>query len=73
MIDKHAFVNKLRELNYTFKSQRKRVDIWRKKGGTHMVSLPRCDKLAEDWVKSTLKQCGESDAEILAYMASVKS
>ena len=37
MISKSQYINKLRELNYTFKRQAPRADLWRKRGGTHYI------------------------------------
>lgn len=73
MTDRQTFINKLHELNYTFKKEKKRISIWRKRGGTHIVSLPHNMKLADEYVKSTLRQCGLNEAEILAFVTSAKS
>jgi len=51
MISTRCLVNKLRELGYTFKDRRHRVDLWRKEGGTHIVTLPRKNQLSEITVR----------------------
>lgn len=63
-IPRPQFINKLRELTYTYKTRTKRISLWKKRGGTHYVSVPNTEKLTEPWVISTLRQCGLSDDEI---------
>ena len=72
MVSKESFVNKIRKLGYTFKTQLKRVDLWRKSGGTHCIFVPRCDKLEDEFVTSSLRQAGETDANIRAFLSSAK-
>lgn len=71
MISQKSVVRKLRELGYTFKGrcQSERNEKWRKAGSTHFVFLPRQDWLSELWVRSTLRQCGATPAEIEAFLA----
>jgi len=73
MVSKESFVNKIRKLNYTFKSQQKRTDLWRKKGGTHCIFVPLKDELEDEFVISALRQAGENDKEIQAFMSSARS
>ena len=73
MISKQHFINKIRELGYTFKRQADRVDLWRKKGGTHYISVPRSDYLEDEFVSSSLRQAGCPRDEILAFIAAAKS
>ncbi len=73
MIAKRFFVNKIRELGYTHHEQKKRVDIWRKRGGDHYVSIPRCDNLEDAYVVSTLRQCGLKDPEIKRFVTESNS
>ena len=73
MISKTPFVNKIRELDYTFKRQAPRVDIWRKKGGTHYISVPRADQLEDEFVTHALRQAGCTREEILAFLSSAKT
>ena len=72
MISKAHFVNKLRELGFTFKTQAKRVDIWRLKGGTQYVSVRRKKKLSEAWVILTLRNLGVCADEIQEFIKSSK-
>ncbi len=70
MISQKRFVKKLRELGYAFKGRTKseRSDMYRKKGGTHYVMLPRQDNLSDLWVRATLHTCGVTAEDIEAFM-----
>lgn len=73
MIPRDAFINKLRELNYSYKRKAKKVSIWRKRGGTHYVSLPETKLLVDDYVRSTLRQCGETEPAIEEFVSCYSS
>jgi len=44
MVRRDRFINKIRKLGYTYKSRQKRMYLWRKKGGTHYMSVPMADR-----------------------------
>lgn len=73
MIPKSHYVNKLRSLNYTFKSRQKRTELWRRRGGTHYISVPLSDYLEEEFVRSSLRQAGCTQEEIKAFLSVAKS
>ncbi len=73
MVSRQAFINKLRELDYTYKRPQKRTDLWRKRGGTHLIFLPMHDLLTEEWVTSTLAQAGCSEGEIKSFLACTRA
>jgi hypothetical protein len=73
MISRESFVNKIRELRYTYKSRQKRTELWRKKGGTHCIMVPLRDKLDDEFVISSLHQAGLGKEEVQAFLASAKS
>lgn len=73
MIHRSHYVNKLRSLNYTYKSKQKRTELWRKRGGTHYISVPLTDYLEEEFVSWSLRQAGCDQEEIKAFMSSAKS
>jgi hypothetical protein len=56
MIPRETFVNKIRSLNYTYKTQTKRVQLWKKTGGSHRMFVPICDFLEIEFVRSSLRQ-----------------
>ncbi|MFI5089162.1 MAG: hypothetical protein ACHP7P_03790 [Terriglobales bacterium] len=73
MVRREAFINKIRALNYTYKSTQKRTYLYRKVGGTHRIFVPMSDLLEDDYVTSTLRQAGLKPDEIAAFLASAKS
>lgn len=60
------FINKLRELGYTYRGETQNTQKWRK--GSHHVYLPKNAVLADAWVKSTLRQCNETEEEIDTFI-----
>ena len=68
MISKRHFVNKLKELGYGFKEQLHFQDRYRLKGGTHIIHVPRRDELNEFYVRSTLKQAGQTKSQIDSFV-----
>lgn len=73
MVHREAFINKLHELRYTYKKQQLRTQLWRKRGGTHVIFVPLCDLLEDDWVTGVLRQAGLSDADVKSFLADVKA
>jgi hypothetical protein len=72
MVRRESFINKLNELSYYHKATQKRTYLYRKVGGTHYVSVPMRDMLSDEYAITTLSQCGCSEAQIKAFLASVK-
>ena len=68
MVLRDTYLNKIRELGYTLKAETKRVHIWRKRGGTHYIPVHKCDKLDDEFVKSTLAQAGQTQEQIKQFM-----
>ena len=73
MIPRDHFINKIRELGYSFKTQKKRISYWRRPNTTLAISLPHTVLLEEVYVKATLTQAGCSIEEIESFLASAKS
>jgi len=73
MIRRETFVNKTRSLNYYYKSKQKRTYLYRKKGGTHFISVPMADWLEDEFVINALRQAGLSLSEAQSFLASAKS
>jgi len=73
MVRRETFINKIRTLKYYFVSKQKRTDLWRKRGGTHYISIPLRDFLEDDFVISSLRQACVPDDEIQSFLASAKS
>ena len=70
MTSRESFVKQIRKLGYTFKTRCKseRNEMWRKKGSTHCIFVPRSDALSDIYVKTTLRDCGMSPRQIEALM-----
>jgi hypothetical protein len=73
MVRRETFINKIRELNYTYKTQQKRTYLWRKSGGTHYISVPMADLLDDEFVSSSLRQAGVSEEEIRSFLTAAHS
>ncbi len=73
MIRRESFINKIRELKYSYKTRQKRTDLWRKKGTTDYMSVPLTQKLEDQYVRNALRQAGFSTEEIESFLASAKS
>jgi hypothetical protein len=73
MVSRQAFINKIRELGYTYITQQKRTYLWRKRGTTEYISVPMRDLLEDEYVTSALRQKGVPQTEIDAFLASAKS
>lgn len=72
MIPREAFINKLRDLGYSYKSRQKRTDLYRKQGGTEIVFVTFKKMLAEGYVRSVLQQVGCEDADIETFVMTYK-
>jgi hypothetical protein len=72
MVPRLSFINKLRELNYTYKTKAKRTSLWRKIGGSHRIALPLSEMLTDEYVMSTLRQAGCQEDEIRTFLTSAK-
>jgi len=72
MIRREVFVNKIRSLQYSFKSRQKRTFLYRRTNGTHYISVPMADLLEDEFVISALHQAGVGDTEIQSFLASAK-
>lgn len=73
MVRREAFINKIRELRYTYKTQQLRTQLWRKRGGTHVMFVPSCDLLEDDYVTGALRQAGVPDPDIKSFLAAAKA
>jgi hypothetical protein len=71
MVLRNTYINKIRDLGYTLNNETKRVHIFRKKGSTppHYIPVNKCDKLEDEFVRSTLRQAGVTPKDIETFMA----
>ena len=68
MISTKRFVSKIRELGYEFKEQLHFQERYRLRGGTHIIHVPRKNKLDEEWVRMTLKQAKQTQSQIEQFI-----
>ena len=73
MVRREVFLNKIRSRGYYFKSKLKRTYLYRRKGGTHFISVPMADQLEDEYVISTLCQAGLSLEQAKSFLATAKS
>jgi hypothetical protein len=74
MVPRPTLVNRIRELNYHLHQETQRVHIYRKRGSNppHYVTIRKCDKLEDEFVRSTLNQVGLKQEEIEKFIAEYK-
>jgi hypothetical protein len=71
MVRRDTYLNKIRALGYTLSGETKRVHIFRKKGSSppHYIPVRKCEKLEDEFVRSTLSQAGMNAMDIQSFMA----
>jgi hypothetical protein len=70
MVRRDTFINKIRELKFTYVTTQKKTFLWRQKGTTNYISIPKADLLDDDYVANVLRQYGFSGDEVKAFIAS---
>jgi len=73
MVRREAYINKIRQLGYSYKGQQKRTYLYRKSGTTEYLSVPMRDWIEDDTIRVALRQKGVPEKEIDAFLASAKS
>ncbi len=73
MVPRQAFVNKIRELGYSFKAQQRRTFLFRQKNGVNYIAVPKSDLLEDDWVGSNLRRAGLTREQIHKFIAEAKT
>jgi hypothetical protein len=73
MVRRESFINKIRSLGYTYKTQQKRTYLWRQSGTTNYMSVPMADWLEDEYVWNALRHAGCSKEDIEFFIASAKS
>lgn len=69
MVRRETFINKIRDLGYTYKGQQKRTYLWRKVGGSHRMSIPMAELLEDEYVRSSLRQAGVAEEDINHFVS----
>jgi hypothetical protein len=73
MVHRESFINKIRELDYHYKKQQLRTQLWKKKGSTQRMFVPLAQLLEDDYVIGALRQAGVQEKEIRSFLSSAKS
>jgi len=73
MVRREAFINKIRDKGFVYKTTQKRTYLYKKSGTTDYISVPKADLLEDEFVVSALRQHGCSKEEIEGFIASAKS
>ena len=74
MVPNAALINFLRrELNYTFKRQTERVDVYKKRGGTHRVLIKKNASHTPEYARSILRSVGMDDEAIERFLSQVNN
>lgn len=73
MVPRQAFINKIRELGFTFKGEKKRVTLWRQKGTFLYIAVPKSDLLEDEFVTSSLRRAGLEDDEIRKFIGEARA
>jgi hypothetical protein len=72
MVPRQAFLIKIRQLDYSFCEQKKRVYLYRRKNGTAYIAVPKADLLSEEYVEINLRRSGLTEEEILKFIGEAK-
>ena len=67
-VKKRQLINCLRRHDYTFKRQGNRREIWKKRGGTTRVFVPRSTSIDSREAMVVLKQAGLSRQQIEEFL-----
>ena len=70
MIPRERLLNLIRSEDYSFKRQTSRIDIYKKKGSTHRVTIMRQHELSPEYVERILISIGVSHEEIRKFFES---
>lgn len=73
MIRRESFVNKIRTLKFTYKTQQKRTYLYRQSGTTNYIAVPMKDLLEDEYVQNALRQAGCTQDEISSFLSCAKS
>jgi hypothetical protein len=73
MVRRESFINKIRTLDFKYKTQQKRTYLYRQSGTTNYISVPMADLLDDDYVRNALRQAGCKQQEIDSFLSSAKA
>ena len=72
MIPQSRLVDVIRNFGYTFKTETRSRMVYKERGGTNRVMIPKTKTVTETYVASVLIQIGMSLVEARAFVASCR-
>ena len=72
MLPRSRLVEALRGRGYTFKAETRARLIYKLRGGTNRIMIPKTETVTETYVKSVFAQAGASPEETAAFIASCR-
>lgn len=73
MIRRRLFVEKLRSMGFQFLAQKDKIEIYKRPGDIRYANVRRKDFIAEVEVRSILRQAGQTQQQIDAWIATTKA
>lgn len=74
MVPNDALINVLRrKLNYTFKRQTERVNVYKERGGTRRVLVKKNAWHTPEYARSILRSAGMNEEDIERFLAEVNN
>lgn len=69
-ISREQVIARLRQANYTYKKRGPRTELYKKKGCTHRIFVPRRKVFTEQLVRIVLGQAGLTPGEVEDFLSS---
>ena len=69
MVPNAALIDALRSLNYTFKRQTERVDVYKKRGDTRRSLVRKNASHTPEYARSVLRLAGMNEEEIERFLS----
>lgn len=73
MIEHNTLIKRLRALDYHFKNQTQRVEMYKKKGSTARIVVSKRDYHDETYARGILRSAGLDDATIERFIAEYRT
>ena len=74
MVPNDALINVLRRsLNYTFKRQTERVDVYKERGGTRRAVIKKNASHTPEYARSILRSAGMDEEEIERFLSQINN
>ena len=71
MISRKLLVKAIRKLGYKYKGETKSQHVYKQKGGTNLVFIPKRKLVSEQYAQKALKRAGATSQEIEEWLHAV--